>query len=306
MRLTTSFLGVLLCALAATAAEQPPNVIVVMTDDQGYGELSAHGNPVLETPHLDRLRSESVRLADFHVAPMCTPTRGQLLTGMDAARNGAINVSSGRALLRPEIPTMADIFADAGYRTGVFGKWHLGDNYPFRPEDRGFHETLSEVETPAATNFSGMSLAPVLRGDADVPEDRMLIINYSRMPSGFNYPSPYTQSILTRSQAGVLWKRWRLLEDRELYDLESDPLQTTNVIEQHPEVVAGMRDYLYTWWDEVAPNANEPQRIIIGNEIENPMMFTVSLPRGPMALHTWFEGEGEVIASAYYVYVRRR
>ena len=134
----------------------------------------------------------------------------------------------------------------------------------------------------------------------------MLIINYSRMPSGFNYPSPYTQSILTRSQAGVLWKRWRLLEDRELYDLESDPLQTTNVIEQHPEVVAGMRDYLYTWWDEVAPNANEPQRIIIGNEIENPMMFTVSLPRGPMALHTWFEGEGEVIASAYYVYVRRR
>ena len=197
---------------------------------------------------------------------------------------------------------MADIFADAGYRTGVFGKWHLGDNYPFRPEDRGFHETLSEVETPAATNFSGMSLAPVLRGDADVPEDRMLIINYSRMPSGFNYPSPYTQSILTRSQAGVLWKRWRLLEDRELYDLESDPLQTTNVIEQHPEVVAGMRDYLYTWWDEVAPTANGPSGSSSGTREPR----CGSLPRGPMALHTWFEGEGEVIASAYYVYVRRR
>jgi len=133
---------------------------------------------------------------------------------------------------------------------------------------------LSGIETPAAANFNGVSLAPVLRGDAGVPEDRMLIINYSRMPSGFNYPSPYTQSILTRSHAGVLWKHWRLLEDRELYDLESDPLQTTNVIEQHPEVVARMRDHLYEWWDEVAATANEPQRIVIGDDIENPMMLT--------------------------------
>lgn len=76
---------------------EEPNVIVVMTDDQGYPELSVHGNPVLQTPHLDSLHDESLRLTDYHVAPMCTPTRGQLLTGIDAARNGAINVSSGRA-----------------------------------------------------------------------------------------------------------------------------------------------------------------------------------------------------------------
>jgi len=95
-----------------------PNVIVVMTDDQGYPELSVHGNPVLQTPHLDSLHDESLRLTDYHVAPMCTPTRGQLLTGIDAARNGAINVSSGRALLRPEIPTIANYFGDAGYATG--------------------------------------------------------------------------------------------------------------------------------------------------------------------------------------------
>jgi arylsulfatase len=70
-----------------------------MTDDQGYGELSCHGNPLLQTPHLDALHARSLRLTDYHAAPMCTPTRGQLMTGLDAARNGAINVSSGRALL---------------------------------------------------------------------------------------------------------------------------------------------------------------------------------------------------------------
>ena len=113
-----------------------------MTDDQGYGDFSCHGNPVLKTPHLDRLAAESVRLTSFHVSPMCTPTRGQLLTGQDALRNGAMNVSSGRTLLRRGIPTMANLFADAGYQCGQFGKWHLGDNYPFRPQDRGFHEAL--------------------------------------------------------------------------------------------------------------------------------------------------------------------
>ena len=74
-----------------------------MTDDQNYPELSLHGNPVLKTPRLDKLHGQSIRLTDYHVAPMGTPTRGQLLTGIDAARNGASNVSSGRALLRPEI-----------------------------------------------------------------------------------------------------------------------------------------------------------------------------------------------------------
>ena len=119
-----------------------PNVIIVITDDQGYGDLGCHGNPVAQTPHMDTLYAQSIRLTDFHAAPMCTPTRGQLLTGLDAARNGAVNVSSGRTLLRANLQTMADLFRVSGYRTGVFGKWHLGDNYPFRPEDRGFEESL--------------------------------------------------------------------------------------------------------------------------------------------------------------------
>lgn len=117
-----------------------PNVLIILTDDQGYGDFSCHGNPVLKTPNMDKLHSESVRFTDFHVAPMCTPTRGQLMTGVDALRNAATSVSAGRSMVRREFPTMADVFSSAGYRTGLFGKWHLGDNYPFRPMDRGFHE----------------------------------------------------------------------------------------------------------------------------------------------------------------------
>ena len=142
LTLTTLLLAPLAALPAADAPAKQPNILVIVTDDQGYGELSCHGNPVLRTPHLDRLYDESVRFTDFHVAPMCTPTRGQLLTGVDALRNLAMNVSSGRTLLRRDLPTMADLFGTAGYATGIFGKWHLGDNYPYRPQDRGFHETL--------------------------------------------------------------------------------------------------------------------------------------------------------------------
>jgi arylsulfatase len=129
-------------AAGASEANRRPNVILLLTDDQGYGDLSCHGNPVLKTPNLDNLFRGSVRLTDFHVAPMCTPTRGQLMTGVDALRNGATSVTAGRATLRPGIPTMAEVFAASGYRTGIFGKWHLGDSYPHRPMDKGFQDAV--------------------------------------------------------------------------------------------------------------------------------------------------------------------
>ena len=144
---------------------------MVLTDDQGYGDLSCHGNPVLQTPNLDRLHSESVRLDDFHVAPMCTPTRGQLLTGQDALRNGATFVCMGRSLLDPTLPTMADIFAANGYRTGHFGKWHLGDNYPYRPQDRGFQTTIHHPSwgiTSAADYFENDYFNPRARRGAAI------------------------------------------------------------------------------------------------------------------------------------------
>jgi arylsulfatase A-like enzyme len=453
-------------------AAQRPNVILVMTDDQGYGELSCHGNPVLKTPNLDRLHGQSLRLTDFHVAPMCTPTRGQLMTGLDAARNGAVNVSSGRTLLRPGLPTMADFFAANGYRTAMFGKWHLGDNYPYRPQDRGFQETLwfpsshinslpdfwdndyfddtyihngkrerfkgyctdvffeqamawmkaradagepfftylptnaphgphwvpkqdrkameadfarvrlpglapglkgglisylamirnidtnmarlntflekegltkntvlvfltdngttfghryynagmrghktelwegghrvpcfirwpggglgeprdidgvTQVQdllptlidlcglvTPTPPKLDGISLAPVLRGKAAVPADRMVVINYSRMPFGLDYPTPDSPSIVRPEGSAVLWKRWRLLRGRELYDLTTDPKQQTEVSDRHPKVAARMKAHLDAWWEGVRKIANEPQRVVIGGA-EDPTKLT--------------------------------
>ncbi|MBL9082852.1 MAG: arylsulfatase [Planctomycetales bacterium] len=119
-----------------------PNVLVILSDDQGYGDVSAHGNPVLKTPNLDKLRSESFRLTDFHVAPMCTPTRGQLLTGLDCLRSGASSVCAGRSFIRRGTPMMPELFKARGYRTGHFGKWHLGDSYPNLPHQRGFEETV--------------------------------------------------------------------------------------------------------------------------------------------------------------------
>src|SRR4051812_10185462 len=135
-------IGALAPHTALAAAPQKPNVIVFLTDDNGYGDLACHGHPFLKTPNFDKLHDQSVRLTDFHVAPMCTPTRGQLMTGMDALHNGAASVSAGRTFIRRGIPTMAEIFAAGGYRTALYGKWHLGDSYPHLPHQRGFHDAV--------------------------------------------------------------------------------------------------------------------------------------------------------------------
>jgi arylsulfatase len=383
---------------------------------------------------------------------MCTPTRGQLLTGRDALANGAMNVSSGRTLLRREIPTMADMFAANGYRCGQFGKWHLGDNYPYRPHDRGFHESvwypcshigsspdhfynhyfddsywhngkrekfpgyttdvffdeamkwmraeagagkpflcylatatahaplfvppkhrkpykdqqgnvsrffgmianidenmgrldaflretglrdntilifltdnggtvgvpsynagmrgkkidlwegghrgacfirwpagklrgasdlseltevqdilptlvdLCDLRKRRNTTFDGLSLAKLLRGEQERLPDRALMIQISRM----NAPVPQ------KGDATVLWRRWRLVSDKELYDLSTDFGQTNNVIQQHPEVAAKMRADYDRWWAKVAPLVNEHSAITVGDEAENPSLLSPS------------------------------
>lgn len=127
----------LILALAA-----PPNVIVIMTDDQGYGDIARHGNKEIRTPNLDRLYDQSVRLTDFHVDPTCSPTRAALMTGRYSSRSGVWHTIAGRSIMRKDETTLAQHFARAGYRTGIFGKWHLGDSWPYRAMDRGFAESL--------------------------------------------------------------------------------------------------------------------------------------------------------------------
>ncbi len=112
-----------------------------MTDDQGYGDLACHGNPYLKTPALDKLYQESLRFTDFHVDPCCSPTRAALLTGCYSSRTGVWHTIGGRSLLSAGMPTIANIFANNGCETGIFGKWHLGENYPFRPQDHAFFST---------------------------------------------------------------------------------------------------------------------------------------------------------------------
>jgi arylsulfatase A-like enzyme len=133
------------CSFLSVAAHtaKAPNVILILTDDQGYGDLQSHGNPIIKTPAMDQLREESVRLTDYHALPKCTPTRAALMTGLDAMRTGATRVCQGRSMVRRDIKMMPQYFAESGYETGMFGKWHLGDAYPHRPRFRGFQEVLS-------------------------------------------------------------------------------------------------------------------------------------------------------------------
>jgi len=132
--------GITTLAELAEPERKRPNILLIMTDDQGYGDLSCHGHPVLRTPHLDRLHGDSVRFTNFHVNPFCAPTRAALMTGKLSDRVGVRRTLNMRNYLPAQETTMADVFKANGYRTGLFGKWHLGHNYPYRPTDRGFDE----------------------------------------------------------------------------------------------------------------------------------------------------------------------
>ncbi|HTK77974.1 MAG TPA: arylsulfatase [Gemmataceae bacterium] len=433
-------------ATALAAAPQKPNVIVFLADDNGYGDLACHGHPFLKTPNFDTLHSQSVRLTDFHVAPMCTPTRGQLMTGMDALHNGAASVSAGRTFIRRGIPTMAEIFAAGGYRTALYGKWHLGDSYPHLPHQRGFHDAvhhkswgitampetwendnldgrflhngdlrrfpgyctdvffdlsmqwmkkckeqnesffvylptnaahgphwvpqkykdmyrgkpqpaffgmianldenlgrldsflheqglfentiliymndnggtagvntynagmrgrkqtyyegghraacfvrwpggglrkpcdldattevqdllptlidLCGLQKPANARFDGASLANYLKGGTDALPDRLLVVQYGEQPNGEK---------LEKGRCAVMWNKWRLVADKELYDLKTDPGQKSNVASKHPDVAAKLRGHYERWWAAVEPGIDDFEPISIGADQENPV-----------------------------------
>ena len=133
-------LASLLFGCVLSFAADRPNILFILTDDQGYGDISAHGNPVLKTPNLDKLRSESVRFTDFQVSPTCAPTRSALLTGRHEFKNGVTHTILERERMALGAATLTEQLQKAGYRTGIFGKWHLGDEAEYQPNKRGFDE----------------------------------------------------------------------------------------------------------------------------------------------------------------------
>lgn len=138
MKLISILLALGLSAFAYAKSTQAPNVILVLTDDQGIGELGCHGNPWIKTPNIDKFYDEAVRFTDFHVSSVCTPTRAAIMTGRYPINNGAWATYKGRDSLAENAYTLAELFQGNGYKTGFFGKWHLVDNYPVRPTDKGF------------------------------------------------------------------------------------------------------------------------------------------------------------------------
>jgi arylsulfatase A-like enzyme len=139
----------------ATTLPARPNIILVITDDQGYGEMACHGNPILKTPNLNRLHAESVRFTDFHVSPTCSPTRSALMTGRHEFRSGVTHTIAERERLSLKASTIAQVLQSAGYATGIFGKWHLGDEPAYQPGRRGFNEVFIHGAGGIGQTFPG-------------------------------------------------------------------------------------------------------------------------------------------------------
>jgi arylsulfatase len=140
---------------AGTYAAERPNIIFIMTDDQGYAPIGRHGHPWIRTPHLDDLYDASMRFTRFLVSPTCAPTRAALMSGRHPMKNGVSHTILERERMSLETVTVAEILRDAGYATGVFGKWHLGDEAPYRPHQRGFSESFIHGAGGIGQKFGG-------------------------------------------------------------------------------------------------------------------------------------------------------
>lgn len=145
------------CLIAAVAAQavKPPNIVFVMTDDQGYGDLACHGHPFVQTPNIDKLYAQSTRFTDYHVSPTCAPTRAALMSGREPFKVGVTHTILERERMALGIPTLADVLQGAGYTTGIFGKWHIGEEDAYQPGNRGFDEVFIHGAGGIGQNYDG-------------------------------------------------------------------------------------------------------------------------------------------------------
>jgi len=133
----------------------PPNIILVMTDDQGYGDLASHGHPFIQTPNIDKLYAQSTRFTDFQVSPTCAPTRSALMSGRAPFKNGVTHTILERERMALSSTTLAEVLKTAGYTTGIFGKWHLGDDDEYQPDQRGFDEVFIHAAGGIGQTYPG-------------------------------------------------------------------------------------------------------------------------------------------------------
>ncbi|MGB0581336.1 MAG: arylsulfatase, partial [Limisphaerales bacterium] len=136
------FVLLVLIGMVSFCGAQRTNVVFILSDNQSYWEFGCHGNKVVKTPNVDALAKQSVDFRHFYATPYCSPSRAEFLTGQYAMRFGIYNTIGGVSQLPSSAVTMAELFRENGYRTGMFGKWHLGDSFPMRPEDQGFDEAF--------------------------------------------------------------------------------------------------------------------------------------------------------------------
>ena len=137
---TFGALLILICLGCKFQKENPPNVIIILTDDQGWGDLSVNGNLDLSTPNIDKLGRTGVQFDRFFVSPVCSPTRAELLTGRYHVRGGVYSTSTGGERLDIDEETIAQVFKKSGYITAAYGKWHNGMQAPYHPNSRGFDD----------------------------------------------------------------------------------------------------------------------------------------------------------------------
>ena len=153
--LAVGWIGLLAGLPALAAAPRQPNIVIVMPDDVGYGDFACLGNPIIKTPATDAFWKESIRFTDFHVSPTCAPTRAALLTGRHEFKSGVTHTHSERERLTLSVTTLAEALKSAGYATGIFGKWHLGDDPNRWPDKRGFDEMFIHGGGGIGQTFAG-------------------------------------------------------------------------------------------------------------------------------------------------------
>lgn len=215
------------CANDSTPEEfKPPNVVLIVSDDQGWGDLSFNGNSNIKTPNIDELGFNGASFSRFYVSPVCSPTRAELLTGRYHTRAGVYGTSSGNERMDLNETTLAEVFSDAGYSTGIFGKWHNGMQYPYHPNARGFDEFYGFASGHWGDYFSPILLehnGRLVQGEGYLTDDftdrALTFIEDNKDRPFFTY-IPYNTP---HSPMQIPDEWWEKFDEREIIMQHRDP-----------------------------------------------------------------------------------